>query len=319
MLQHRLDHHRAEIRCRQRREPAAELAEGGTAGRHQHDVLHELHSRWALTVEKITHHILACVELTHLQLEGHDAVATITINRPDARNALSHEVVVELRAALQEAKGDPAVRAIVITGAGKIFCAGADLNSFRREQPELERFFQRRQLAELFLDMTELGKPTVARVNGHALAGGFGLVAACDLAIAADDAEFGMPEVNVGVFPMMIMAIVFRNLPRKAAMELALTGKRVDAAEALRLGLINRHVPRARLDAEVDTLTQELARKSPIGMKLGLEAFYKMQDMSFPSAMAYLQDQLALLSLSDDLKEGVTAFFEKRTPRFTGR
>jgi len=270
-------------------------------------------------VEKITHHILACVELTHLQLERRDAVATITINRPDARNALSHEVVIELRAALQEVKVDPAMRAIVITGAGKIFCAGADLNSFRREQPELERFFQRRQLAELFLDMTELGKPTVARVNGHALAGGFGLVAACDLAIAADDAQFGMPEVNVGVFPMMIMAIVFRNLPRKAAMELTLTGKRVDAAEALRLGLINRHVPLERLDAEVDALTQELARKSPIGMKLGLEAFYQMQDMSFPAAMAYLQDQLALLSLSDDLKEGVTAFFEKRAPRFTGR
>jgi len=154
------------------------------------------------------------MEYTDILYEVRDRVATITINRPDARNALSHEVVVELRAALQEVKVDPAVRAIVITGAGKIFCAGADLNSFRREQPELERFFQRRQLAELFLDMTELGKPTVARVNGHALAGGFGLVAACDLAIAADDAEFGMPEVNVAVFPMMIMAIVFRNLPR---------------------------------------------------------------------------------------------------------
>ena len=128
-----------------------------------------------------------------------------------------------------------------------------------------------------------------------------------------------MPEVNVGVFPMMIMAIVFRNLPRKAAMELMLTGKRIDAAEAARLGLINRHVAGDRLDAEVDALAAELARKSPIGMKLGLEAFYKMQDMSFPSAIAYLQDQLALLSLSDDLKEGVTAFFEKREPRFTGR
>ena len=257
--------------------------------------------------------------MTHLLYARRDAVATVTINRPDARNALSHEVVVELRAALQEAKHEAAVRAIVITGAGQIFCAGADLNSFRREQPELDRYFQRRQLAELFNDMTELGKPTVARVNGHALAAGMGLVAACDLAVASDAAQFGMPEVNVGVFPMMVMAIVFRNLPRKAAMELMLTGKRIDAVEALRLGLINGHVPAERLDAEVDALTQELARKSPIGMKLGLEAFYKMQDMSFPAAMAYLQDQLALLSLSSDLKEGVTAFFEKREPRFTGR
>ena len=255
----------------------------------------------------------------HLLSGRRGAVATITINRPDDRNSLSTETVSELRDALARAKGDPQVRVIVITGAGRIFCAGADLNTFRREQPELDRYFQRRQLADLFLEMTELGKPTVARVNGHALAGGFGLVAACDLAIAVDDAQFGMPEVNVGVFPMLIMAIVFRNLPRKAAMELMLTGKRIDAAEAARLGLVNRHVPAERLDAEVDTLADELAKKSPIGMKLGLEAFYKMQDMSFPSATAYLQDQLALLSLSDDLKEGVTAFFEKREPRFTGR
>jgi len=257
--------------------------------------------------------------LTHLLFARRGAVATVTINRADARNALSHEVVVELRQALQEAKRDAAVRVIVMTGAGPTFCAGADLNSFRREQPELDSYFQRRQLAELFKDMTELGKPTVARVNGHALAAGVGLVASCDLAVASETAQFGMPEVNVGVFPMMVMAIVFRNLPRKAAMELMLTGKRIDAAEAVRLGLINRRVPAAQLDPEVDALTDELSRKSPIGMKLGLEAFYKMQDMSFPAAMAYLQDQLALLSLSDDLKEGVTAFFEKRAPRFTGR
>ena len=259
------------------------------------------------------------MELKHLLYAPRDAVAMVTINRPEIRNALSHEVVGELRAALQEAKRDAAVRVVVLTGAGSIFCAGADLNSFRSEQPELDRQLQRRQLAELFLDMTRLGKPTLARVNGHALAGGFGLVAACDLAIASSEAQFGMPEVNVGLFPMMIMAIVFRNLPRKAAMELMLTGKRIDAAEAVRLGLINRQVSADRLDAEVETLASELARKSPIGMKLGLEAFYTMEDMSFPAALAYLQDQLALLSLSDDLKEGVNAFFEKREPRFTGR
>jgi enoyl-CoA hydratase len=263
-------------------------------------------------------HILEAVEFKHLLYARRDAVATITINRPDHRNALSTETVAELREALKEAKGEAQARVIVITGAGKVFCAGADLNSFLSEQPE-DRYVQRRTLADLFLEMTELGKPTIARVNGHALAGGFGLVAACDLAIAAEGAQFGMPEVNVGIFPMLIMAIVFRNLPRKAAMELMLTGKRIDAAEATRLGLINRYVPAERLDKEVGALAAELAKKSPIGMKLGLEAFYRMQDMSFPSAIAYLQDQLAILSLSDDLKEGVAAFFEKREPRFTGR
>jgi enoyl-CoA hydratase len=267
----------------------------------------------------MSRHILEPVEFKHLLYGRRNAVATITINRPDNRNALSAETVAEIREALEQAKGDPHVRVIVITGAGKVFCAGADLNSFRSEQPELDRYFQRRHLADLFLEMTELGKPTIARVNGHALAGGFGLVAACDLAIAASDAQFGMPEVNVGVFPMMIMAIVFRNVPRKAGMELMLTGRRIDASEAARIGLINRHVPDGQLDAEVDVLAAELAKKSPIGMRLGLEAFYRMQDMSFPSAIAYLQDQLALLGLSDDLKEGVNAFFEKREPRFTGK
>src|SRR5260370_6580837 len=146
--------------------------------------------------------------------------------------------------------------------------------------------------------MRELGKPTIGRVTVHALAGGCGLVAACDLAIAASGAQFGMPEVNVGIFPMMIMAIVFRNVPRKAGMELMLTGKRIDATEAARIGLINRHVPPAQLDADVDTLADELAKKSPIGMRLRLEAFLRMADMSFPSAMAYLHDQLPLRGLN---------------------
>ncbi len=247
------------------------------------------------------------------------AVVRITINRPDSRNALSTKTVAELREAFNNAKLDTEARVVVVTGAGKIFCAGADLNSFRTEQPELDKDFERRQVADLFLEMTQLGKPTIARINGHALAGGFGLVAACDLSIATDDAQFALPEVNVGLFPMMIMAIVFRNLPRKAAMELMLTGRRIDAAEAAYLGLINRHVTRDRLDVEVDSLAADLAKKAPMAMKLGLEAFYRMQDMSFPAAIAYLENQLALLSKSDDVKEGVAAFFEKREPKFTGR
>lgn len=259
------------------------------------------------------------MEFKHLLYTRRDAVATVTINHPENRNALGTDTVKELRQAFDEAKRDDLVRVIVLTGAGKVFCAGADLQGFRAQLSELERYFQRRHLADLFLEMTELGKPTIARVNGHALAGGVGLVAACDLAIASEAAGFGMPEVNVGVWPMMIMAIVFRNVPRKAGMELMLTGKRIDAAEAARIGLINRVVTAERLDAEVDALAGELALKSPIGMRLGLEAFYRMQDMSFPSAIAYLQDQLALLGLSEDLKEGVTAFFEKREPKFTGR
>ena len=247
------------------------------------------------------------------------AVVRITINRPDRRNALSPQTVMELRDALNAAKLDRDARVVVLTGAGTIFCAGADLTSFRSEQPGSDADDERWRIGDLFLEMTQLGKPTIARVNGHALAGGFGLVAACDLAIATDDAQFGLPEINVGLFPMIIMAVLSRNLPRKALMELMLTGRRIDAAEAARLGLINRYVAADRLDPVVDSLAADLARRAPMAMRLGLDAFYRMQDMSFPAAIAYLQNQLALLSKTDDVKEGVAAFFEKREPRFRGR
>src|SRR2546428_10495726 len=178
----------------------------------------------------MTRHILEPVEFKHLLYGRRDAVATITINRRDNRNALSTDTVKELRQAFDQAKHDEAVRVIVLTGGGTVFCAGAGLQGFRLEIWELDRYFQRRNLADLFLEMTELGKPTIARVNGHALAGGFGLVAACGPAIASDAAQFGMPEVNTGVWPMMIMAIVLRNRPRKAGVEMMLTGQPIESS-----------------------------------------------------------------------------------------
>src|SRR5213082_3451786 len=242
----------------------------------------------------MTRHILEPVEFKHLLYGRRDTVATITINRPDNRNALGTDTVKELRQAFDQAKHDEAVRVIILTGAGKVFCAGADLQGFMLEISELDRYFQRRNLADLFLEMTELGKPTIARVNGHALAGGFGLVAACDLAIASDAAQFGMPEVNVGVWPMMIMAIVFRNVPRKAGMELMLTGKRIDADEAVRIGLINRHVPLAQLDSVVIAAAAEVARKGPAGQRLGVPSDKPTQPMAYPTATTSPQAQLAV-------------------------
>lgn len=248
-----------------------------------------------------------------------DAVATITLNRPDIRNALAGDMVPELQNAFAAARDDPAVRVVVLTGTGdQAFCAGADLATFTDQASELERHFRRRRLADLMVAINATGKPTIARVNGHALAGGLGLAVACDLAYAADHAQFGMPEINVGVWPMMVMAVLVRSIGRKALMELMLRGERISAAEAARLGLINRALPAAELDPHVRQVAQRLATRSPLVLKLGLEAFYAMDDLPYEAALAYLQNQLALVTLSEDAKEGTRAFLEKRAPTFKG-
>ena len=177
--------------------------------------------------------------------------------------------------------------------------------------------FQR--FAHLLKRLAGFPKPTVARVNGACMAGGMGLMLACDLVIACEDAKFGTPEVNVGLFPMMIGALIYRNVLRKKAMEMVLTGRRITAPEALSMGLLTRIVPREGLDGEVAELLETLANKSPIGMKLGKEAFYAMADMPFEKAVDYLAGKLGAVAATEDAREGILAFLEKRAPRFVGR
>jgi enoyl-CoA hydratase/carnithine racemase len=172
---------------------------------------------------------------------------------------------------------------------------------------------------DLNLALTRVGKPTIAMVNGHALAGGLGLVVACDVAIAADDAQLGTPEINVGLWPMMIMATIFRNVPRKRGLELIMTGDKISAAQAAELGLITRAVSREQLEGEVEALAQKLAGKSPIVMRLGLEAFYRVQDMELEPALHHLQTQLMAVLATEDAREGLTAFLEKRAPQWKGK
>ena len=247
-----------------------------------------------------------------------DRVARITINRPDKRNALSWEAMAELRQALAVAKADADVRVVVLTGSGeKAFCAGADLGTMADGASYADLHDARGELALLFRDLWELGKPTVARVRGYALAGGFGVALACDLVVAADDAQFGAPEIDLGLWPHMITVPLTRSMPPKKALELMMTGRRVGADEAAAIGFVNRVVPVDGLDAAVDELAATLAAKPPGAMKLGRNAFYGSWDLAAEEALRLLHPLLTVTASTEEAAEGIAAFKEKRKPSWT--
>jgi enoyl-CoA hydratase/carnithine racemase len=255
-----------------------------------------------------------------LDVDAASSVARVTINRPERRNAMSYGVMQGLRDAMAAARDDPAVRVVVLTGAGdRAFCAGADLGGIAENPSAADAHDGRGLLAALFREMWALGKPIIARVRGYALAGGFGLACACDFVVAADDAIFGTPEINVGLWPYMITVPLLRSMPPKKALELMATGRRVDAAEAERIGFVTRVVPVDMLDAAVDELAQNLASKSPVIMRWGRDAFYRVLEMDADNALAYLQSMLTVTTLTEDSAEGVAAFAEKRAPQWKGR
>lgn len=248
-----------------------------------------------------------------------DGVTTLTLNRPDVHNALSWGLVADLRAAVAVAKVDPATRVVVLTGAGeKAFCAGADLSGMAAGAGYAELHDGRGQLAQLFRDLWELGKPTVAEVRGWCLAGGFGLALACDLVVAADDARFGTPEVDRGLWPYMITVPMTRSMPPKVALELQMTGRRVSAEEAASIGFA-RVVPVAELHRAVAELATDLASKSSAVLRLGRDAFYAVWDQSAGDALRLLHPMLTVHNGLDDAAEGLAAFAEKRTPIWKDR
>jgi enoyl-CoA hydratase len=248
-----------------------------------------------------------------------DGVATLTLNRPEQRNSLSAELMDGLMAALQRCRDDPGVRVLVLTGAGqKAFCAGGDLTSMAGDG-----FYggheARRKYLVLLEALHEAGKPVIAAVNGTALGGGFGLALACDLAVAADTATFGTPEVKVGLFPMMVTALLVRHVGRKRAMELALTGEKLDAGQALALGLVNRVVPAGELLAVSRELAAKMGALSPAVLRLGREAVYTAADMEYRQSLRYLHSLLTVNASLEDAAEGVNAFLERRAPDWKGR
>lgn len=254
-----------------------------------------------------------------VRTETNDDVLTITIDREERRNAIDPEVVRGISDALAKAEEDDSLRVVVLTGAGeKAFCAGGDLGGMT-DASKVAQHDMRAEVGDLFSKMRKSRLPIVARVNGHALAGGFGLMLACDLVVTVDTAEFGTPEINIGLWPFMITTVIQRDVPRKVALELMLTGRRMPADEALRWGIVNKVVSAGELDAAVLDLVATLRSKSPLISALGKRSFYRAEDMAFDDALQYLAGMLTVCLESEDTIEGVTAFLQKRPPNWKGR
>ena len=254
---------------------------------------------------------------TLLLRQDHDGVAWLTLNRPVARNALSVSLMTALEAALAEVEADPAVRVVVIAGAGPAFCAGHDLRELRGLQADAHAALFA-QCSRLMQRIVGLRAPVIARVHGVATAAGCQLVASCDLAVAADTARFATPGVNIGLFCSTPMVALSRAVGRKAAMEMLLTGEALDAPRAAALGLINHAVPEAALDDAVRALAQKIASKSAVTIGLGKPAFYAQAEMPLSDAYTYASAVMARNMQERDAHEGIDAFLEKRAPVWGG-
>lgn len=254
-------------------------------------------------------------------VERRGATQWITINREERRNAINETVIAGIADGIRQALAADGVRAIVLTGAGtKAFCAGGDLAPNAEGIPfVVDPSRPRNYVVNLFKLIEDCDLPIIARVNGHALAGGLGLLCACDLAVASDNATFGTPESKIGLYPMMILPYLMRTLSRRRLMEMCITGESLSAAEALEAGLVNYVVPAAELDAKVDWLLNRVVERSPTAVRLGKMSFHAMQDMAMREALEFAQLMLPAMARTEDAREGMRAFQEKRAPQWTGR
>ncbi|MBL8682901.1 MAG: enoyl-CoA hydratase/isomerase family protein [Myxococcales bacterium] len=254
-----------------------------------------------------------------IQTATESLITTITLNRPARKNAISPQMVNELLYALEAARNDAGVRVVVLTGGGEVFCSGGDLGQMAGGTAEASELPVKGDYSDLLLELASMPKPVIARVRGAAKGGGLGLVAASHFAVAASDAVFGTPELNVGLFPMMIMAVLARTMPKRQLLEMMLTTANVSAHDAAAWGIVTRSVPAEHLDREVKSLAENLASRSPTAVSRGLAAYAKMGDLAMKDALPMLRDELYALLGTDDAREGLMAFMEKRQPRWSGR
>lgn len=254
-----------------------------------------------------------------LRVDRENGLTTLTLNRPSQFNSLSQEVLTALQAELDAIAANPAIRVVVIAGAGKAFCAGHDLKEMRANHSKefMQALF--RQCGELMLSITRMPQPVIARVHGIATAAGCQLVSMCDLAVAADVARFAVSGINVGLFCSTPAVGLARNLGRKAALEMLLTGEFIDAMEARAKGLVNRVVPLDALDAEIERLAQAIIGKSAVAVKMGKEMYYRQLEMGLVEAYDYAAEVMACNMMTADAGEGIDAFMQKRPPVYCGR
>ena len=245
-------------------------------------------------------------------------IGTITFNRPDNLNTFNTDLAGEFAQALQNMEDDEQVRVVVVKGQGKAFCAGIDVNELEGKQA-VDYYAWVQQMEAMSLVIAGMGTPVIASVQDLAVANGIGVVASADLAIAAEGARFGATAVNVGLFCMGPAVPLARNLGRKKALELVLTGDMIDADEAYRIGLINKIVPKDELEAATRKMAAKIAAKSPLAVQMGKKSFYRMEDLEYASAFEMANNHFALLCSTEDAHEGVSAFLQKREPQWKGR